>query len=107
MPDDELAAIKAKLTGRLQDILEEATIRTGRQGQKSNVATALEFGTPVDVVKRYVKDHRPHLVVIGTHGRTSARRAVIGRVAEHLLRELPCDILAVGSAGRATQAERL
>lgn len=107
MPDDEVAALEAKLTGRLQDILEDAMIRTGGQGQKTDVATTLEFGPPVDVIKHYVADHRPHLVAVGTHGRTSVRRAVIGSVAEHLLRELPCDILAVGSAGKVAQAENL
>lgn len=103
MSDDETASLKAQLKGRLHDMLEEAMAQTA-DGLNPNATTALEFGIPVDVVKRYVADHRPHLVAIGSHGRTSVRRAVIGSVAEKLLRVLPCDILAVGSMGQADQA---
>jgi nucleotide-binding universal stress UspA family protein len=103
MSDDETASLKAQLKGRLHDMLEEAMAQTA-DGLNPNATTALEFGIPVDVVKRYVADHRPHLVAIGTHGRTSVRRAVIGSVAEKLLRILPCDIHAVGSTDKAGQA---
>lgn len=35
------------------------------------------------------------LIVVGTHGRTGVRRAVLGSVAEEVLRHAPCPVLVV------------
>lgn len=41
-------------------------------------------------------DHlKPDLLVVGTHGRTGVAHALLGSVAESLLAEPPCDVLAV------------
>lgn len=37
----------------------------------------------------------PDLLVVGTHGRTGVGHALLGSVAEDLLRDPPCDVLAV------------
>jgi nucleotide-binding universal stress UspA family protein len=38
---------------------------------------------------------RPDLIVIGTHGRSTVARALVGSVAESLLRTVETDVLAV------------
>lgn len=70
------------------------SVRTSRP----DVATAVEIATPDVGLKRYVEQCAPDLVVVGTHGRTGLRRAVIGSVAERLIGILPCDVLAVRPA---------
>jgi len=65
---------------------------------RPDLATALEIGAPDAGLKRYVEQCAPDLVVVGTHGRTGLRRAVIGSVAERVIGTLPCDVLAVRPA---------
>jgi nucleotide-binding universal stress UspA family protein len=52
-------------------------------------------GTPESVLTRLVKKAGVDLVVVGTHGRTGVRRALLGSVAERLIEVLPTDVLAV------------
>ena len=44
-------------------------------------------------------DTRADLVVIGTHGRSGLDRALLGSVADRVLRLAPCPVLAVRPAG--------
>ncbi|MEM7787349.1 MAG: universal stress protein [Bacteroidota bacterium] len=50
---------------------------------------------PVEAICRFAERTGAALVVIGTHGRTGFRRAVIGSVAEAVVRDAPCPVLAV------------
>ena len=52
-------------------------------------------GSAREVISRQVEKLRPDLLVIGTHGRTGVAHAVIGSVAQDLLSDPPCDVLAV------------
>jgi nucleotide-binding universal stress UspA family protein len=53
------------------------------------------LGSPVaDAIVGYVRDTGTDLVVVSTHGRTGLRRAVLGSVAEAVLRRSPCPVLA-------------
>lgn len=52
-------------------------------------------GTVREVIHRELDRLKPDLLVIGTHGRTGAAHALLGSVAEDLLRSPPCDVLAV------------
>jgi nucleotide-binding universal stress UspA family protein len=40
-------------------------------------------------------DPRADLIVVGTHGHTGLRRALIGSVAEKIVRHAPCAVLVV------------
>lgn len=103
MADNKQADLKAELTGKLKDTLRKAASASsgGTEMQNSKFLTALEFGNPINVIEYYVADNQPQLVVVGTHGRTGFLRAVLGSVAERLLRILPCDVLVVGSPDKA------
>ena len=63
----------------------------------------LEEGPPFVAIKKVVERLRPHLLVIGTRGHTGLKRALLGSVAERVVSELVCDVLAVplaaGSGG--------
>jgi nucleotide-binding universal stress UspA family protein len=47
------------------------------------------------VMRRLAEEHKPDLIAVGTHGRAAFAQAIIGSVAESLLAETPCDVLAV------------
>lgn len=55
----------------------------------------LEEGAPGEAISRVVKELRPDLLIMGTHGRSGLLKALIGSVTEEALRSLDVDILAV------------
>lgn len=52
-------------------------------------------GTVREVILGQVDALRPDLLVLGTHGRTGIAHSFLGSVAEDLLSDPPCDVLAV------------
>lgn len=48
-----------------------------------------------NVMRRLADEHKPDLIAVGTHGRAAFAQAIIGSVAESMLAETPCDVLAV------------
>jgi len=64
----------------------------------ARIIPAVEHGWPEDVILRTVEEHKPDLVIIGTHAHGGIGHAVLGSVAEWVLMEAPCDVLAVPPA---------
>ncbi len=60
-----------------------------------NLKQVMREGFVREVISEKVKKLDPDLLVIGTHGRTGVAHALLGSVAEDLLRDPPCDVLAV------------
>jgi nucleotide-binding universal stress UspA family protein len=59
------------------------------------VATVMLEGTPWDRITRLAADGHTDLVVVGTHGRTGIQHALVGSVAERIVRHAPCPVLVV------------
>lgn len=60
--------------------------------------TALEFvqvGSPFTEIVNAAKDWPADLIVIGSHGRGGIKRALLGSVAEGVMRHAPCPVLVV------------
>ncbi len=55
-------------------------------------------GTPDRQIVRAAKSKRADLVVMGTHGRTGLARLFLGSVAERVIGNAPCPVLAVRTA---------
>jgi universal stress protein A len=55
----------------------------------------VESGDPRDVITHKAKDLDAELIVMGTHGRRGLSRALIGSVAESVVRTAPCSVLVV------------
>jgi nucleotide-binding universal stress UspA family protein len=57
-------------------------------------------GEPLEVIGRAVREIRPDLLIVGTHGRSGLIKVLIGSVTEELLRSVDVDVLAVPPARR-------
>lgn len=66
-----------------------------RGDEAGRVAPVAKRGWPEDVILRLVEEDKPDLVVVGTHARGGLEHAVLGSVADFVLTEAPCDVLAV------------
>lgn len=60
-------------------------------------AHVVEFGTPANQIVTYAKENGIDLIVMGTHGRTGIQRALMGSVAEVVVRKAECPVLALKS----------
>src|ERR1041384_601263 len=68
-----------------------------------DVATRLVRGVPWDEIVSAARDDKAiDLLVLGTDGRTGLQRALIGSVAERVVRHAPCTVMVVGSRERDT-----
>jgi universal stress protein A len=63
------------------------------------VVCSVRGGVPARAIVKYARDNEIDLVVMGTHGRTGMSRALLGSVAERVVRTAPCPVLTV-AAGR-------
>jgi nucleotide-binding universal stress UspA family protein len=52
-------------------------------------------GEPAHEIVTWAKEHAADLVVLGTHGRTGLTHALMGSVAERVVRRAPCPVLTV------------
>jgi nucleotide-binding universal stress UspA family protein len=65
------------------------------QGDGVRVQTALLSGPVAREIARYARDHGVGIIVLATHGRTGLSHAILGSVAEAVVRLAPCPVLTV------------
>jgi len=63
--------------------------------ERLNARSAVLFGHPYGEILDYATRERIDLIVMGTHGRGALGRAVLGSVAERIVRTAPCPVLTV------------
>ncbi len=64
------------------------------QGQ-GNIETKVAVGSPVEQIDTCVRAEGVDLIITSTHGRSGAKRAIIGSTAEQIVRHAPCSVLVV------------
>jgi universal stress protein A len=67
-------------------------------GKEPHVTTALLNGRAAREIIRYARENQIDLIVVGTHGRTGISRAILGSVAESVVRLAPCLVVSVPAA---------
>ena len=64
-------------------------------GRPAQVQTAVVWGGAVDRVVEYATEKKIDLIVVATHGRTGLSHALLGSLAESIIRQAPCPVLTV------------
>jgi nucleotide-binding universal stress UspA family protein len=82
---DVRVAAHERLT-RLADATRKAWPRTGRE---------LRTGHPVTTITAMAKRTNADLIVMGAHGHSGLKHALLGSVAERVVRQAPCSVLTV------------
>lgn len=82
---DARVAAHERLTG-LADGTKKVWPRTGRE---------LRTGHPVTTITALAKRTNADIIVMGTHGHTGLKHAMLGSVAERVVRHAPCSVLVV------------
>jgi nucleotide-binding universal stress UspA family protein len=68
-------------------------------GKASDVVRSIANGTPFVEIVRYAREQEMDLIVIGTHGRSGLSHALLGSVAEKVVRKANCAVLTVRPDG--------
>jgi universal stress protein A len=55
----------------------------------------VQLGDPRDLILKAAADLHADLIVMGTHGRRGIRRALLGSVAEAVVRTAPCPVMTI------------
>jgi nucleotide-binding universal stress UspA family protein len=96
-PDGSFVA-SAKMLDELADQakrhLDEWKAMAETAGVKG-VETATAVGEPAHEIVEYAARQAADLLVLGTHGRTGLTHALMGSVAERVVRKAPCPVLTV------------
>ncbi len=97
------AEVMGSVTTAAQDALNDAAARYANRGVV--ITTLLRDGVPWEEVNAVATETKADLIVIGTHGRRGIARALLGSVAEQVVRTSLCPVLTVRGDDEATPAE--
>jgi nucleotide-binding universal stress UspA family protein len=64
-----------------------------RSGLKIRIR--LEDGAPAERILAVAEEEQPDVIIVGTHCRAGLQRAILGSVADRLVRQAPCPVLTV------------
>lgn len=93
LPPPELSSeAKADLLARIR----------GTVGMSSKITLAV--GDPILAILRLARSRRTDLIVMGTHGRSGLKRALLGSVTEAVVRQSPVPVLAVHGGGASIRS---
>ena len=92
---DELAGEARRLA--LEGLLTEVAAELGPPAKTltNRIEPIAIYGWPEDVIDDFVRERKPGLVVLGTHGRSGFEQTLFGSVAEWIINSASCDTLAV------------
>jgi nucleotide-binding universal stress UspA family protein len=91
----------------LQELADQAELHLAEwkaraEGMGAPRVTAVKsVGDPAVEVVEFAKETAQDLLVVGTHGRTGLRHALVGSVAERIVRRAGCPVLTVHPEGHA------
>lgn len=64
-------------------------------GPRLTIETAIVEGRPSDEVLAFAEKEGVDLIVLGTHGRGAIGKALLGSVADHVIRQSECPVMVV------------
>jgi nucleotide-binding universal stress UspA family protein len=90
----ELDAIRTSARAAGQQILDEAKDALACD----NLETRILEGRPAAALCALASELSARAIVIGSRGRGGVRRALLGSVSDHVVRNAPCPVVVVGDA---------
>lgn len=90
---DPIGEVKAEIDEAEWGTLSKAWAEKGRR--RADVEVVGRAGKPADVVLAVAAERRAIYVVVGSHGRTGLKRAVLGSVAEAIVRRSVVPVIVV------------
>jgi nucleotide-binding universal stress UspA family protein len=96
-PPDVSGALSVSLQRETRAAAQRELRRLKKQVKEPNIRmhTVLTEGVPFYQILRVAKRLRCDLIVLATHGRTGLVHAIMGNVAENVIRRAPCPVLTV------------
>ncbi len=85
----------------LQELADQAAKHLGEWRREAEglgapaVTATTAIGDPAMEIVGYAKEHAIDLLVLGTHGRTGLEHALMGSVAERVVRRARCPVLTI------------
>lgn len=92
----DLPLLRRRATEELQGLM--STERTARVSESR---VRVEVGRPSTEIAKFANEIGADLIVVASHGRTGFDRALMGSVAEGVLREAACPVLVVRIDGKS------
>lgn len=89
IPGNYMSEIKAEAERKI------ATVPGADWNGGKGVVRKTCAGTPFLEILKYAQDHAIDLIVLGTHGRTALAHAIMGSVAEKVVRHARCPVMTV------------
>jgi nucleotide-binding universal stress UspA family protein len=98
-PDGILVA-SAEVTGQIQTASQKQLADAAERHKSSavSITSVLRMGAPWDEISAVAAETGAGLIVIGTHGRRGISRALLGSVAERVIRTATLPVLVVHRA---------
>ena len=101
---EQVDRIRQGNVGEMSELKENADAATGAVVAAADehgvtVHEEVRVGKPHDVVADYADANDMDLVVMGSHGRSGVRRALLGSVTERVLRSTHAPVLVVDEHG--------
>jgi nucleotide-binding universal stress UspA family protein len=87
--DQYLSGLRASSERELAKYPDPAWLPGGK------VTRTVIVGTPFVEIVRYAREHDIDLIVVGSHGRSGLAHALMGSVAERVVRKASCPVLTV------------
>jgi nucleotide-binding universal stress UspA family protein len=76
-----------------EETLEARAADLRQRGMKASYR--VQVGVPFEEIVKVAGEERADMIVMGTHGRSGLNRALLGSVAERVIRLAPCPVLTV------------
>jgi nucleotide-binding universal stress UspA family protein len=97
---EQLDRIEQGQFGEMEEVKSKADAATGYVADHAadrglEAVEHISAGKPHDMIADYAEDHDIDLVVMGSHGRSGVRRAILGSVTERVLRSTEVPVLVV------------
>jgi len=88
-PEQFTTALTAEANASMDRLLQAV------QGRNLTFQREIRVGVDFHEIINYARAHQIDLIVMATHGRTGLAHALVGSVAEKVVRKAPCPVLTV------------